>query len=249
MKMLKRQSGMSLIEVMIAVSILSAISLSVIMLGKNMDKSVKSAELKADVIEVNREISQILDNKDNCTATFYGASGSGNSLISSIKLLNTRNQIEAHSRLKVSSSTTPTYVGKGIIINGMYLKWVSNNTVGANYELRVTFIKSVKAAGGTTGDATRARDTFYGQNAETKIIPFQLDNCTRYVVTTPQDGAGAPVSANSTCVAAGGTVFGDTVYFTSATPAAPDPGNTPSQFASVGCRICGATRENVKACL
>jgi prepilin-type N-terminal cleavage/methylation domain-containing protein len=249
MKRKQSQVGMSLIEVMIAVSILSAISLSVIMLGKNMDKSVKSAELKADITEVTREISQILDNKENCSATVFGASGNSSTLLTSIKVLNGRNQITAHSRLRASSTSSPSYVGKGIIINGMYLKWVSDSTVGGNYELRITYIKSVKAAVGTTGGAALARDTFFGQNAETKIISLQLDNCDRYVVTTPQDGAGAPISAEATCTAAGGTVVGETVYFTSANPA------TPTQFASVGCRVCAApagppgTRGTVKGCL
>jgi prepilin-type N-terminal cleavage/methylation domain-containing protein len=244
MKFMRSQSGMSLIEIMMAVSILSVISVSVVMLSKNMDKSMKSAELKADMESVTRDIAQLMSVKENCSATVAGASGSGtpvpNTFLSSIKVVNSRNQVEAHPRYKVSSITNPLLVGSGIMINGMYLKHLSDNVgSGASYELRITFIKSVRAAEGNQ----RVRDTFYGQNAETKKIPLQLDNCQRYMAVGRQNGTGAPISAAAVCTSAGGQLVGEVIVVNSG--GAP---TTPDTFQMVGCRVC-STRTSVRACI
>lgn len=248
MKLLRSQSGMSLIEIMMAVGILSAISVSVVMLSKNMDKSVKSAELKQDIEGVTREIAQLMNQKESCTATVWNALGSANSVtyLSSIKLLNTRNQIEAHPRLKVSTTASPSWVGAGIIINGMYLRHLADTANGANYELRVTFLKSVKAAQGNT----RVKDTFFGQNAETRKIPLQLDNCRRFMAIEPLNET-APVSAYSgaaaRCTSAGGTIVGNVVTINSGT-------TLPNRFEMVGCRVCydpssSLPRSRIRSCI
>ncbi len=235
------QRGMSLIEVMIAVSILSLIMVGVMTMSKNMEKSAKSAEKKSDIEQVVREIQTLLADKENCSATVMGAAATGNTVITSIKQLNSAGTLVGHTRLRSSTQAAPTYVSKGMIINGMFLKWLSNTASGANFELHVTFMKSVKAGGATAG-AEKAKETFYGSNLVTRVIPLQIDNCTRYVAF----GVDA-ASAQGFCVQSGGTPTGSVVsLFSDSAPSVTVPDN----HYAVACRVCDpVTRPRVNGCI
>lgn len=248
----RSQRGMTLIEIMIAISILSVISVAVISLMKNIDKSSKSAQKAADIDGVMREIQTHMNNPENCSATVFGASGSTNTVITSLKEIDTRSTsngaLQAHPRLKASTLSSPSYLSPGLIINGMMLKFVSNTTTGANYELHVTFVKSVKAANSPT---SKAADTFYGANYVSRKIPLQLDNCTRIIAigNSQQAALGQCASATGT-----GSPVGSVVGIYSL-PSAPDIANanaagiSTTQYA-VGCRICPVgARSAVKGCL
>lgn len=239
------QKGMTLIEVMIAISILSVISVAVISLMKNLDKTSKTAQKKADIDSTMREIQAHLADKQNCSATVYGASGSLNTVITGLKEIDLRpgqnGDVRAHNRLKSSTLSSPSFIAPGVIINGMFLKWVSDTTTGANYELYVTFIKSVKAANSPT---TAAADSMYGPNVVTKKIALQLDNCDRYVAfgNTQQAAAGH-------CSASGGYTVGDYVGLYSAAGAAANAAGVSDTQFGVACRICPTIRAPVKGCL
>lgn len=243
------QRGMSLLEVMIAVSLLSVVSLGVVSLMKNIDKSSKTAQKNADIDATMREITQHLTNQENCSATFVGASGSANTIITGLKEIDSRSTANGalgrHNRLVASTPSTPSYLSPGLIINGMFLKFVSNTTTSANYELHVTFMKSVKAFNSPT---TNAADSFYGANIVTRKIPLQLDNCDRYVATgnTQQAAMGQCTSATG---GTGSTVGPVVAVYSAAGAVANSLGVNDTQY-MVACKVCPAgARTSVKGCI
>lgn len=246
----KNQLGMSLLEVMMAVAMLSVVSLGVMTLNKNMNKTSKTAQRAMDIDGVMREIQNHMTNRENCSATVVGASGSGSTVITSLKSIDTRastnGSIQAHPRIKASTMAAPAFLAPGLIINGMALRWLSNTTTGSNYELAVTFVKSVKAATQTT---TAAADGMFGPNIVVRKIPLQLDNCDRYVAfgNTQQAAAG---TCNTGFSGQTGATVGSYVAINSlAGPSANSIGITDTQYA-VACMVCPAgARTSVKGCL
>jgi prepilin-type N-terminal cleavage/methylation domain-containing protein len=173
------QSGFSLIEIMVAVSILSVIMVSVMMLGKNMDKQSKNTEKKADISSLVNEIQQALNNKENCSATVLGAaSGTLNTktLLPGIKTLDSVGNLKANPRLSVSAIASNDTRNQ-TIINGMYLEYIGELFNGASYDLVVTFVKNPKAAAGNTGSQDNVM-----MNYTQKRFPIQVDNCARNIV-------------------------------------------------------------------
>ncbi|MBY0517032.1 MAG: prepilin-type N-terminal cleavage/methylation domain-containing protein [Bacteriovoracaceae bacterium] len=175
------QSGFSLIEIMVAVSILSVIMVSVMMLGKNMTKESTNMEKKADITSLVNQIQQALNNKENCSATVMGAtSGAGaKTLLSGIKTLDANGNLKVDPRLAVSSIAASD-TRNSTIINGMYLEYTGQLFNGASYDLVVTFVKKPKAA---AGNAT-SQGTILSNYVQ-KRFPLQLDNCARNIATAP----------------------------------------------------------------
>jgi len=160
-----------------------------------------------------------------------GVAATGRTFISSIKQLDDRGRVESVQHLKVVPSNSMT--SSLPTITGMYLQWNSDHSNGANYDLWVTITKSRKT-----------NTTFGGQNTISHKIPLQLDNCTRYMVVTPQnDPAGTPIEPGMLCGGVNGMPFGKPVFIENSGEAAPN------QFLVQGCRVCGAVRETVKGCL
>lgn len=237
------QQGMSMVEIMMAVGMLSVVSIGVMQLSKNMNKTSRTATKNFDIEGVMREISQHMANLDNCSATVFGASGSGNTVLTGLKELDATNNgaIQRHPRLYASTTSSPKYVANGMIINGMYLKWKSNTTTGANYDLYVSFMKSVKA-----NSSALAKDMTWGQNIVTRKLPLTLDNCNRFIaVGNTQQAAAGKCNA-----AGGGSGMAGTAYvslYSAAGANANAMGVSDTQY-FVSCRVC-STRTTVNGCL
>ncbi len=240
MKLLKSQSGMSLIEIMIAVSILSVISLSVVLLNKNMNKSVKDAEKKSDIDMISRDIMAALSDKDSCSATFSGitvpaASGS-QSLLPSIKQYDGNGQVKPHARLKVVDIANAP--GNATIINGMSIRRTNSSAnlpgsgVPGDYELVVTFVKNPRAA---VAANTLSRDTVF-RNFVVKTFPLRLDDCKRTAAMA--NNSVGPVQSPS-CAGPIGPVY---QFYSSGSP-------TGKNYYSVQvCRNCDA-KSVISGCL
>ena len=233
MKLFKSQSGMSLIEIMVAVSILSVIMVSVMMLGKNMDKSAKNAEKKSDIETYAREIAQVLADKDSCSATVFGANGgtgaANRTYITSLKSIDQNGKIVANPRLKVTAIDSGVKSNQ-VVINGMYLENKGDLGSGANYVLVVTFVKNPKAAGGDVQSQSNIM-----QNYVKREFPIVVDNCGRTVVKANAVG-GTPSCLNA---------VGGVVNITS--NAATNPDNR--LWKLLVCRSCTATRPTAKGCI
>ena len=230
MKLSKNQLGMSLIEVMVAVSILSVIMVSVMMLGKNMDKSAKNAEKKGDIQSYVAEINQLLADKASCSASFYKALGAASSktYITSLKTVNGDGNLVAHPRLRISAVNTGDN-RNAVVINGMHLENVATNAGAPDtYQLVVTFVKNPRAAG---GNATSDANTM--QNYVVKKIPVAIDNCQRTIAWSVD-------STNPTCDS--GVAVGGVLSVTSA-------GGAQTGFKMQVCRNCAAGKPEVAGCI
>ncbi len=229
MRLQQSQSGMSLIEVMVAISILSVISVAVLTMSKNMDKSVKNAEKRGDIESLMLLINQHMANKENCTATVLGAAPAVNSttMLTSLKLFRDTGRLTSDPRLSVKS-VSATDTRNQVIINGMYLTNRADTGIGGNYDLVITFVKNPKAA---TGAAISAGGTV--TNYVTRKIPLSLDNCQRTL-----RWAVAP----NTPTCAVGTAVGAPISVNSANGSSPD-----TTFNVIACRDC-ATRVTVRGC-
>lgn len=75
MKKILLHRGMSLLEVTVAIAILGLISLGVMQLTQNMNKSAKGFENKSEVLSIHNEIIGILSTPENCVESFKNASG------------------------------------------------------------------------------------------------------------------------------------------------------------------------------
>lgn len=237
------QRGMTLLEIMISVAILGIISVGVMKLMENMNKTSRTASKAGDIESVTREIQNILNVKESCSVTVFGALGNGNTILTGIKQIDPANgYVTSHPRLIVSTPSSPKYVAPGMIINGMLLKFISNFSGGANYELVITFIKSVRA---TT--STVAANMTLGQNIVTKTIPLQLDNCNRFVAAgNTLDEAAGQCAANTNGFS---TTVGSAVSIYSDAPAAVNAIGISDTTVFVACKECTATRTTVNGCL
>lgn len=234
------EKGASLLIVMLVIAMFSVIIVQVLGYTRNADKNRRTAAKTTEIDNVMAEIQSVLDNKLNCAATVFGASGSSTTMLSGLKELDTNGMVKGHPTLKISTPTAPVYVARGVIINGMFLKWLSNTPSTANYELYITFIKNVKAV---TNPGAIATNSTYGPNYTTRKITMQLDNCQRLVAfgnTMPD--------AVAQCTNGGGIPSSEVV------PLYYDVGITlnrqgvlNTQYA-MACRFCG-TRTVVQGCI
>ncbi len=241
MKLLKSQSGMSLIEIMIAVSILSVISLSVVLLNKNMNKTVKDAEKKGDIETIMRDISSYVSDKQSCAATFAGMNIGGTvgdkAYLPSIRTLNTNGEVVPVDRLRVkdisgSNSNLTT-------INGMHVERKANNADQPDtFVLKVTFVKNPRAANGNV----TSRDTVF-RNYVVKEIPLRLDNCQRFNRMT--NNSVAPVAPSPSCPSTAPVSFPVGQVYTFHSGAAAD---TKNYYAVQVCRTC-TTKAQIVGCL
>jgi prepilin-type N-terminal cleavage/methylation domain-containing protein len=242
MKFLKSQSGMSLIEVMIAVSILSVISLSVVLLNKNMNKSVKDAEKKSDIDLIMRDIASYLNDKNSCSATFAGMiipaptspTAPGKAFLPSIRTINDAGLVVPIARLAVRDITGLTT--NQVVINGMHVERTTD-TAGSvdNFVLKVTFVKNPRGANGNA----ISRDTVM-RNFVVKQIPLRLDNCSRNIAVT--NNSVIPVVPAPSC-ASGQQPLGQVFTFHSG--AAVDNRN---YYSVQVCRSC-ALKGSISGCL
>ena len=82
--MFKKQSGFSLLEIMVAAALLGGLALAGAKLMENQTKSMKTVEVKAEYNAVLADIRSILAIEDSCLATFPGANAT-NAVIANIK--------------------------------------------------------------------------------------------------------------------------------------------------------------------
>ena len=230
MQVRKSQAGMTLVEVMVAVSIITVMILAMMTMGKNMDKSAKNAEKRGDIESIMQQINQALTNRDTCTATVMGAAAAGTTVLTGIKSFSTTGQLSHMPGLSVSAVTAGD-IRNQVIINGMYLINRGDHATGANYDLVITFVKNPKAAGGSVASQQNVLGNYI-----TRKIPLTLDNCTRslrwaVVPNTPICPSGATVGAPISINSANPTLSPDTT------------------FNVIACRNCGAGfRTQVSGC-
>jgi Tfp pilus assembly protein PilV len=227
-KMTRSSAGMSLVEVMVSVSILTVIMLGMTTMMKNAGKSSKDLEKRSDIEGMMQMITLHMADKDNCSATVRGAAGAtaGDvTRLSGFYRINSNGQYEADPRLRVQSIAAGD-TRSAPVINGLALVYNSNN----NFDLVVTFVKNPAAAGGRANSQVNTM-----QNVVTRRIPLNLDSCSR--TFGYGQGNGSPTCAT-------GTPIGQTISITSAGPA----GNFGNNFNLVVCQNC-ATRGTVHGCL
>ena len=74
--MKKQQSGIGLIEILIAVGLLGGLVLMVSTLNQNSNKVTTGLEVNSDMLQTIQEIQQVLAKIENCNATFLGRNAS-----------------------------------------------------------------------------------------------------------------------------------------------------------------------------
>ena len=140
LKLFKNQSGVTLIESMVAISILSVISLTVATLLKDAGEGVKTNEAKSEVTGLKNILLNNFTDTDACKYTFgiyitqanlTAATGSGRVTIAFIK-----NKIPAN----IYSTATTTV--RPLTITGMYLTNYSSAASTADLLVKTTFQKS-----------------------------------------------------------------------------------------------------------
>ena len=67
---LKSVSGFSFVEIMVAMGLLGAISVGVMRVMDNANKASKTIEVKDDIIQMERQIADVLNSQNNCEETF-----------------------------------------------------------------------------------------------------------------------------------------------------------------------------------
>jgi prepilin-type N-terminal cleavage/methylation domain-containing protein len=222
------QGGMTLIEIMVAVSILSVIMLGIMTMTKNMTKTAKDTEKRGDIDQIMTMITQALQDKTTCSATVLGVASVTDPVttpnvvpIHGIMRVNAAGEVELDSRMRAVSLATAVATGSNrTIINGMALRQVEAPSAATKYELVVTFVKNPAAA---NGQAMSQANTM--QNIVVKKIPLNLDVCTRTYAygqggSTPNCGAGIAVGMPVAVISANGS--------------------NPSNFLVQACQVCGA---------
>ena len=66
---LKSVSGFSFVEIMVAMGLLGAISVGVMRVMDNANKASKTIEVKDDIIQMERQIADVLNSQNNCEET------------------------------------------------------------------------------------------------------------------------------------------------------------------------------------
>lgn len=72
MKFKNFQSGMSIVEIMVALGLLGAVSLGVMKIMDNTQRASKNLETKDEITQLSHELNEILSNASNCHVTFLG---------------------------------------------------------------------------------------------------------------------------------------------------------------------------------
>jgi prepilin-type N-terminal cleavage/methylation domain-containing protein len=113
----KNNNGFSLPEVMMALGLLGAVSLGVMKLMENSSKASKNIEIKDQMIQVQREVSDILSNPNNCEASLHSKTIDGN-----IPIIYQVVKGVPTPKYSVGSEPAP-----GVKIEGMKLKSIDGN--------------------------------------------------------------------------------------------------------------------------
>jgi prepilin-type N-terminal cleavage/methylation domain-containing protein len=82
---LKNQNGFSLIEIMVAMSLMASLSVVGMQMFKNQSTAAKTVEQNYEVTTIHNQIRNVLANEANCTATFMGQPPEGGSTTRIIK--------------------------------------------------------------------------------------------------------------------------------------------------------------------
>ncbi len=140
LKLFKNQSGVTLIESMVAMSILSVISLTVATLLKDAGEGVKTNEAKSEITGLKNILLSNFTDTAACTNTFglyitqanlTAATGSGLVTIAFIK-----------NKINVSTYSTASTNVRPLTITGMYLTNYSSAGFTADLLVKTTFQKS-----------------------------------------------------------------------------------------------------------
>jgi len=219
------QKGFTLVEVMVAVSILSVIMVGIMTMMKSMNKSAKDIEKRGDVDQIMTMITQAMQNKATCTATVFRAPSTGVNTVTPIQgimmVSPNAGTVSLDPRMRVQSLATAP--GNKPIINGMALRQVTAAGPVTQYELVITFIKNPAAA---RGQAMSQQNTM--QNVVVRKIPLNLDVCAR----TFAYGQGSTMPS----CPAGQMPVGQTVAVTSSNVGAISP-----NFIVQACQDCSST--------
>ena len=128
-KKFKSATGMALAEVMLAAGLLGGLSLVVVRLMENAAVSQKHTEQNYGMTEIQKEIEQVLANKDSCTKTLFGK-GVGDQVNSLFLVDKTGVQ-------KTLSNLSPGRKIAGMEIKSYSIKNITPMSSGAKGELLV----------------------------------------------------------------------------------------------------------------
>lgn len=128
------ENGMSIVEVMVALGLLGAISLGVMKVMENSQKASKNLKTTDDILQITNEINAILSNPLNCQRTFSGYAIGGTPL-------GVYSYIRGTAVLKHTASNNPSKVQanlKSILVKNIDF---SNNPSKSLAEVELTFNK------------------------------------------------------------------------------------------------------------
>ncbi len=137
----KSASGFTIVEVMVAMGLLGAISLGVMRLTDNANKASKTIEIKDDILQMERQITDVLNSQNNCEETL-----GEKTINSNIPIIYQIINNQAVAKFTVSSGTS-----NKIQITSMRVKEVDLNGGDGSTglaALEVTFSKPSNVFGG-----------------------------------------------------------------------------------------------------
>jgi type II secretory pathway pseudopilin PulG len=140
--LLKSVSGFSMVEIMVAAALLGGLSLGVVKLMENANKASKTIEVKDDIIQMERLITDVLNSPNNCEATL-GEKTIGSNIPVIYQVINNQ---------PVPKFSVSTAKSNSIQITSMKIKNVdANGSDGSTAlaSLEVTFKKPNGALGGS----------------------------------------------------------------------------------------------------
>lgn len=163
------QRGMSLVEIMIAIGMLGAVSLAFNQLMLNQNKTMKTSEIKAELLEISSLIRQTLDNKETCEATFIGMAPGDN--LSEIRVSSDLSK-EPFLRVGQQFKNYNVRIAEIRLLTRTEESEPQYNLGGANFNaqtgvgyahLEVTFEKEIKGG----------KQNFFGGKDSKKIFPIR----------------------------------------------------------------------------
>jgi type II secretory pathway pseudopilin PulG len=113
----KSVSGFSIVEVVVAMGLLGGVSLGFIRLMDNANKASKTIEVKDDILQMERQIADVLNSQNNCEATLFEKT-----INNDVPIIYQVVNNEPIAKLTVSSVTS-----KQIQISSMKIKNVDQN--------------------------------------------------------------------------------------------------------------------------
>jgi len=195
----KNSKGFSLIEIMVAVGLVGIVSMAIMQMLENMNKSVKHTETKMDLDVKQKNIEALLINESSCTKTFTSPSVSLLG-IGSVKILPNNFSFKSAAGSALYS-VGATVTGSRIKLNNVKLKNIDVNTTNLGGMMEVQIEYGERKVGSTKTFLSKSM-VEVEVDASLKILKCNL-SATSFTNTASQKACesigGTYVVATNTC--------------------------------------------------